>query len=108
MAGTSPAMAYKIYSNSDIATFNLFLQGLHEIGNAFHSRIDGERAAVNIKRVLVVADLLQDQAKSRQRAEMARFALEHLADIGQRAAIVFLHVEDGSPPVPALNIVRLY
>src|SRR5262245_42720307 len=103
-----PGLFRPLYPKSDIAAFNLFLQGLHEIGNAFHSRIDGERAAVNIKRVLVVADILQDQAKSCQRAEMARFALEHLADIGQCAAIVFLHVEDGSPPVPALNIIRLY
>src|SRR5215470_18895760 len=37
---------------------------------------------------------------------MARLALEYLTDIGNRAAIILLHVENRGAPVPAFDVVR--
>ena len=52
--------------------------------------MDGERAAEGVERALVVAKLLQDDAEPRERAEMARLARQHLADVGKRPAEILL------------------
>src|SRR5215469_18924441 len=57
--------------------------------------------------MLVVADVLQDHTKSSERAEMARFARQHFADIGKRTAVLMLDVIKGRTPIPALDIIGL-
>ena len=47
--------------------------------------MDRERAAERFERALVVAELLQDDAEPGERAEVARLARQHLADVGDRA-----------------------
>ena len=69
--------------------------------------MDGERAAEGVERVPVVAELLQDDAEAGERAEMARLARKHLADVGKRPPEVFLGEIYGGAPVPGLDEVRL-
>src|SRR5216683_830481 len=61
---------------SDIPAVDLVGELLDQVGDALEVRMDRERAAVNVERLLVVAELLQDDAEPRQRAEMARLAHE--------------------------------
>src|SRR5258708_12375268 len=69
-------------------------------------RMDGECTPERIEGVLVVAELLQDDSESRERAEMARLARQHFVDIGERAAKVFFRVIDGRAAIPRLGEVR--
>src|SRR5579862_7501272 len=48
--------------SSDVAALDLFGQRLDGVGDIFEVGVDGERLAVGVQRVLVVADLLQHQA----------------------------------------------
>ena len=50
---------------SEIAPFDLFLQGLDLLLHALEAGIDLNRLAVGVQRVLVVADVLHDEAKAR-------------------------------------------
>ena len=52
------------HKGSDIAAFDFFLQRLYQIGNALHTRIERECAAIDFQRLLVVTKILQDQAKA--------------------------------------------
>ena len=90
----------------NIPAFDLLLQFLHHLGDALQARIDRERAAVDFKRLLVVAEVLQDQAEPGQRAEMARLPAQHFANVGERVAIVLFHVVDGGAPVPGFHVFR--
>src|SRR6516225_9529538 len=90
----------------DIAPVDLLGQLLDQLGNALQVRVDGERAAERVERALVVAELLQDDSQSRERAEMARLARQHFVDVGERAAEVFLRVVDGRATVPRLGEIR--
>src|SRR5579863_5993025 len=56
---------YRPEAGSDIAPLDLLLQRLDLVGDALDARIDVEHFAVGLKGVLVVADLLQDQAEAR-------------------------------------------
>src|SRR5229473_6868258 len=91
---------------SDIPAVDLVGELLDQVGNALEMRMDRERAAVDVERLLVVAELLQDDAEPRQRAEMARLAREHLADVGERARVLLPRVEDGGAAVPGLDEIR--
>lgn len=53
---TTPAQAAL-----NIPAFDLFLQLLHQVGNALQTRINGKRAAIDFQSLLVIADILQDQ-----------------------------------------------
>src|SRR5262245_20673392 len=61
-------------SPSEIAPFDLFLQGLDLLLHALEAGIDLNCLAVGVQRVLVVADVLHDEAKARQRPEVPRLA----------------------------------
>src|SRR5260370_17587166 len=61
-----------------------------------------------IKRALIVAKLLQDDAEARERTEMARLARQHLVDIGKREVKVLFRIVDRWAPVPCLGEVRPY
>src|SRR5262249_47136847 len=87
----------------DIAPVDLFAQLLDQIGNALQVRVDGQRTAERVERAFVVAELLQDDPQSRERAEMARLACQHFVDVGERAAEVFFRVVDGRAAVPPLG-----
>lgn len=50
---------------SEIAPFDLFLEGLDLLLHALEAGIDIKRLAVGVQRVLVVADVLHDEAKAR-------------------------------------------
>src|SRR5262247_4001055 len=90
----------------DIAPVDLFAQLLEQIGNALQVRVDGERTAERVERAFVVAELLQDDPQSRERAEMARLACQYFVDVGERAAEVFFRVVDGRAAVPRLGEIR--
>src|SRR5215831_18154368 len=90
----------------DIAALDLFAQLFDQLGNPLQVRMDRQRAAECIKRVLLVAHLLQDDAEPRQRAEVARFACQHLVDVGERAAELLLCVVNGRAAVPCLGEIR--
>ncbi len=68
--------------------------------------MDGERAPERIERILVVPDLLQDDAKARQRTKVARLTGQHLVDVGDGAREVLPQIEDGGAPVPRLQVIR--
>src|SRR5438093_10932763 len=69
--------------------------------------MDRQRAAIGFERRLVVAELLHDGAEPGERAEMARLARQHLADIRNRAAVVLGVEVYGGAAVPGLDVVRL-
>src|SRR5260370_27001818 len=71
-------------NRSDIAAFDLFAQGFDQLRHLVHVRIDRERPAEGIKRALVVAEILHDHAKTRQRAEMAEVAATYQHEISLR------------------------
>ena len=60
---------------------------------------------IGLERTLLVADLLHDHAEPCQRAEMTGLPDQHLADVGERAGIVVLHVVERGAPVPGLDVV---
>ena len=101
-----PQIAPQIGARSDIAAFDLFGQGLDQLRHLFEVRVDGERLAEGVKRALVVAEILHDHAKSGQRAEMARFADQHLLDVFKRMGVVVLQIIQRRAPVPPLDIIR--
>src|SRR5215510_936599 len=111
MAGTSPAMTSTVSIHaenaSDIAALDLLGQSLDDLGNLLDVRVHSERAAEHFERPLLLAELLHDQAEAGQRAEVARLARQHLADVVEGAAVVLLHEIDGGAPVPRFDIVRL-
>src|SRR5262245_215111 len=90
----------------DIAALDLFAQLFDQLGNPLQVRMDRQRAAECIKRVLLVAHLLQDDAEPRQRAEVARFACQHLVDGGERAAALLILFGNGRAAVPCLGEIR--
>src|SRR5271168_3886119 len=65
----------------DGAAFDFFGQRLHNLGDVFEVRVDGERLAIGFERVLVVADVLQNKAEAGQRPEVPRLLRQHLAQI---------------------------
>src|SRR5882724_7825653 len=64
---------------SNITPFDLFLQGLDLLLHSLEARMDLERLAEGVQCVLVVADVLHDEAKTRQSPEMPRLAGQDLA-----------------------------
>src|SRR5215813_12236506 len=91
---------------SDIAAVDFFTQLLDQIGNALQVRMDGECTPERVEGVSVVAELLQDDSETRERAEMARLARQHFVDIRERAGEVFFRVVDGGAAIPRLGEVR--
>jgi hypothetical protein len=53
--------------------------------------------------VLVVADVLQDEAEARPGAEVARLERQHLADVGERVAVIVFQVVDGGALVRCIS-----
>ena len=47
---------------ANVAAFDFFAQGLHQLRHPFEMRVDGERLAEGIERALVVAEILHDHA----------------------------------------------
>src|SRR5215470_9884252 len=92
---------------SDFPPLDLFLQRLDLLVHPLKARIDLERLAIGVERVLVVTDVLHDEAKARQRPEMPRLAGQHLADIGNRIHVVSLQEINRGAAVPCLSEVRL-
>ena len=90
-----------------IAPLDLLAQRLHDVGDVLEVRIDRQRPAIGFERVFVVADLLQDETEAGQCAEMARLAHQHLANVGERVAVILLQVVDRGAPVPGFRIVGL-
>src|SRR5580704_4257974 len=80
---------------SDIPPLDLLGQRLHDVGDVLEMRVDHQRLAVGFERVLVVADVLQDEAEARPRAEVARLERQHLADVGERMAVIVFQIIDG-------------
>ena len=70
--------------------------------------MDCECTAERIERALVVAKLLQDDAETRERTEMARLARQYFMNIGKRPTKVFFCVIDGCTPIPRLGEIRPY
>src|ERR1700751_1348035 len=87
----------------DIAALDLLAQGLDQVRHLLKMRIDGERLAEGLQRVLVVAEFLHDHAKTRERAEMARLSRQDLLDVGERVPVVVLQIIDRGAPVPGLD-----
>ena len=54
----------EIEQGLDIPALDLFGQRLDDVGDALHARIDRECAAIDFQRLLVVADVLQDQPEA--------------------------------------------
>jgi len=69
--------------------------------------MDLKRPAEHFERLLLLAELLQDHAETRQGAEMAGLAAQHLTDVLHRLAELLAHVMNGGAAVPGLDIVRL-
>src|SRR4029078_9612253 len=70
---TGSRIARRRYArSSDSAAFDLFAQGLHQVGNARQVRMNLERATEHIERALFVAELLQDHAEPGHGAEVER------------------------------------
>src|SRR4029077_14866082 len=80
---------------SNIPPLDLLGQRLHHVGDVLEVGVDRQRLAVGFERVLVVADVLQDEAEARQRAEMARLERQHLAQVGKRMTEIVFQVVDG-------------
>src|ERR1700688_228155 len=53
------------YRELDIPPFDLLGQRLHHVGDMLEVRVDRQRLAVGFERVLVAADVLQDEAEAR-------------------------------------------
>src|SRR5262245_49250680 len=87
----------------DVAAFDLFAQGLHQLWHFFKMRIDRKRLAEGIERALVVADILHDHAKACESAEMAGLANQDLLDIGERASVIVLQIVERRAPIPRLR-----
>ncbi len=79
-----------IGEKSDVAPFDLLAQRLHHVADVLKVRVDRQRAAVGLECVFVVADFLQDQTEAGQRTEVTRLARQHLANIGERVAVILL------------------
>src|SRR5580700_1618317 len=79
----------------DIAPLDLLGQRLHHVGDVLEMRIDRQRLAVGFERVLVVADVLQDEAKARPGTEVTRLERQHFADVGERVAVIVFQIIDG-------------
>src|SRR5262249_31708000 len=92
-------------AKSDVPALDLLGQLLDQVGDLLELGMQGERAAEGVERVLVVADLLQDHAESGKRAEVARLALEHFVDVGERAGEILLREIDRGAPVPGFDVL---
>src|SRR5215203_939154 len=92
---------------SNIAAVDLFAQALDHLVDLRQVRIDLERAAEHVQRALLVAELLQDHAEPRHRAEVPRLKLQHLTDVLHRLAEFLAHVANGGAPIPGLDVIRL-
>ena len=92
---------------SDIPPLDLLGQRLHDVGDVLEMRVDRQRLAVGFERVLVVADVLQDEAEARPRAEVARLERQHLADVGKRVAVIVFQIVDGGALVPGFEVFRV-
>src|SRR5690242_357629 len=77
-------------SRSDVAALDLLGERLHEFGNLRQVRVDGERPAKRFERELILAELLHDDAEAGERAEVTRLARQHLADVGDRFAVILV------------------
>src|ERR1700694_3121566 len=77
---------------SDVAAFDLFAQGLDQLRHLVQMRVEGERLSAGAERALIASESLHDQAKPRQRPEMAGLAHQHLLDILQRMAVIVLQI----------------
>src|ERR1700677_4743583 len=92
---------------SEIASLDGLAQRLYDVGKVLEMRVDRESAAIRLQRMLVVANLLQDEPQPRQRPEMPRFAQQHFTDIGDRMPVILHQIVDRGPPIPGFHIVRL-
>src|SRR5580704_247733 len=91
----------------DIPPLDLLGQRLHHVGDVLEMRVDRQRFAIGFERVLVVADVLQDEAEARPGAEVARLERQHLADVGKRMAVIVLQIVDRGALVPGFNVFRV-
>src|SRR5580704_835670 len=92
---------------SDIPALDLLGQRLYHIGDVLEVRIDRQRLAVGFEGVLVVADVLQDEAEARPGAEVARLERQHLADVGERMAVIVFQIIDGGALIPGFDVFRV-
>src|SRR3954470_19821147 len=106
-AGCTDWIAGGPWRRSDAAAFDLLGQTLDHLVDLGEIRIDLQCAAEHVERVLLVAELLEDHAEPRYRAEVARLADQHLADVLHRLGVFFAHVMKGGAAVPGLDVVRL-
>src|SRR3954452_3288963 len=95
------------WRRSDAAAFDLLGQALDHLVDLGEMRIDLQRAAEHVERVLLVAELLENHAEARHRAEVARLKDQHLADILHRPSILLAHVVQRGAAVPGLDVVGL-
>src|ERR1700682_62785 len=95
------------YRELDIPPLDLFGQRLHDVGDVLEMWVDRQRLAVGFERVLVVANVLQDEAKARPRAEVARLERQHLADVGERMAVIVFQIVEGGALVPGFDVFRV-
>src|ERR1700687_4476215 len=77
---------------SDVAAFDFFAQGLDQLRHLVQMRVEGERLAEGVERALLVAEILHDHAKPRQRPEMAGLPDPHPLRILQRTAGTVLQI----------------
>src|SRR5580704_4133831 len=85
---------------SDVAAFDLLAQRLDDFVDVLEVGIDRQRPAIGFERVLVVTEFLHDETEPGPRAEMARLPRQHLADVAERAAVIFLQEMQRGAPVP--------
>ena len=70
---------------SDIPPLDFLAQRFDRVVEVAQMWVDRQSRLVGFQRVLVIADVLQDQSKPGEGAEMARLARQHFAEIGERA-----------------------
>src|SRR5262245_31025862 len=100
LSALHPSYALRAIRLSNVAAVDLIGELLDQVGNALEPGMDGQRAPIGFERVLLVADLLQNDAEPGQRAEVARLARQHLMEIRDCVAEFLLGEIDGGTPVP--------
>src|SRR5262249_29552751 len=100
-----PVATRPTVGESDIAPVDLLGQLLDQVGDLLKLGMDRESAAEGLERMLVVAEFLQDHAEPGERPEVARLALEHFVDIGQRTGEILLREINGGAPVPGFDVI---
>src|SRR5215475_4323656 len=104
---TTASSRNNVIRASEIAPLDLFFQVLDLLVHSLEAGVDLYRLGISLERVPVVADVLHDQSKARQRREMTRLTGQHLGDIGHRVHVVLFQEVHSGASVPRLHEVRL-